>query len=120
MDKYVRELFHGAGCGNDINKAMMAKFEIGKWEDVGTGIRSKKVHEDDKHILFVCQMEKDSSFGRHIHSDMDEDCVVVSGILGDHLSKQVKVRGENMYIPRGVPHHPYAKTNVLFYVTYYK
>lgn len=121
MDSFVAKLFMGMGDShNNVDTRMLSDFEMYKWEEVTKGIDVNKVYEDDKVIIFITKMKKGASFGEHAHPDADEFCAMVYGILGDHLNKELKVKGEIMRYSRGVPHHPYAKTDNLFTVTFYK
>lgn len=120
MNQYVRELFISSSQIENISVANLSRFDKLVWVELNDGIKTMKLHEDEKVLVFLTKMEKGSSFNEHTHNDADEVCNVIYGILEDVKSKAIRVKGENMSFTRGVPHLPKAKTDTLLNVTFYK
>lgn len=101
-------------------KSVFNTYITGENKIFSKGNNFTKIYEDETKLVFLNEMEKDAYYDIHYHSDLEEFCSVIQGILHDTVSGHNYTMGETARFTRGVPHGPIARTKVLMTVTFYR
>ena len=95
-------------------------FEIGKRNEVNDGVFFEKTYQDDNKLVFLTYMLEGGGFGVHLH-DCVEFCNILKGNLIERTRgyKKYKQGQTIVYAPNEL-HRPYATSESLYEVTFYK
>lgn len=122
LNDKISEILTGFGDEREttITFDELVLFEIGKRNEVNDGVFFEKTYQDENKLVFLTYMLEGGGFGVHLH-DCVEFCKILKGNLIERTRGYKKYeKGQTIVYAPDELHRPYATSESLYEVTFYK